>query len=296
MKRHSTDPGSSNPQQIACESGNAAPRHTAPAAVLRRKDGPNLAYQRVEPMGFGGELPGVLFLGGFNSDMTGTKATALKSFCRSRGQAFVRFDYSGHGQSGGTFREGFIGQWKADALAVLNSLTTGQQILVGSSMGGWIMLLLAVARPDRVAALIELAAAPDFTEELIWDKLPEDDRRRLMRDGSIEQPSEYSAAPYLVTRRLIEEARNHLLLRSPIAIDMPVRLVHGMQDRDVPFQISVRLAAQLRSADVEVTLLKSGDHRLSAASNLSTIINILQSVSEHSRNGSQPIPGDSSGI
>ncbi len=247
--------------------------------MLRREDGPNLAYQRVEPMGFGSQLPGVVFLGGFNSDMTGSKATALESFCRSRGQAFVRFDYSGHGRSGGSFRDGSIGQWKADAMAVFDSLTSGQQILVGSSMGGWIMLLLALARRDRVRALIGIAAAPDFTEDLIWDRLPDDDRRRLVRDGSIEQPSAYSAAPYLVTRRLIEEARNHLLLRSPIAIDVPVRLLHGMQDRDVPFETSIRLAAQLCSADVEVSLIKSGDHRLSSATDLLKITDILQSVS-----------------
>ena len=279
MSRHSTDPATFDPQQIACNSGKAAARDPAAIALLQRKDGPNLAYQRVEPMGFGRRLPGVLFLGGFNSDMTGTKATALESFCRDRGQGFLRFDYSGHGSSGGDFREGSIGQWKNDALAVLDLLTSGDQILVGSSMGGWIMLLIALARPDRVKALIGIAAAPDFTENLIWATLSEDERARLTRDGHLAQPSEYSATPYVITRKLIEEARDHLLLGSSIAIDVPVRLLHGMEDRDVPFQTSLELAHRLRSREVETCLVKDGDHRLSRPADISKLSNTLQSLS-----------------
>jgi pimeloyl-ACP methyl ester carboxylesterase len=278
MSGHSTDPATFDPQQIACDSGNAAARVPAATALLRRKDGPNLAYQRVEPMGFGRNLPGVLFLGGFNSDMTGTKATALESFCRDRGQGFLRFDYSGHGRSAGDFREGSIGQWKDDALAILDLLTSGDQILVGSSMGGWIMLLLALARPDRVKALIGIAAAPDFTEKLIWATLTDDERERLTRDGHLAQPSEYSATPYVITRKLIEEARDHLLLGSSIAIDVPVRLLHGMADRDVPFQTSLELAHQLGSSDVEICLVKEGDHRLSRPADISKLLYILQQL------------------
>jgi pimeloyl-ACP methyl ester carboxylesterase len=276
MSRHSTDPATTDPQQIACNSGNAAARDPAAISLLQRRDGPNLAYQRVEPMGFGRQLPGVLFLGGFNSDMTGTKAMALESFCRDRGQGFLRFDYSGHGRSAGDFREGSIGRWKDDALAVFDSLTSGDQILVGSSMGGWIMLLLARARPDRVKAMIGIAAAPDFTENLVWATLSEDDRVRLMHDGHLAQPSEYSATPYVITRKLIEEARDHLLLGSSIAVDVPVRLLHGMADRDVPFQTSLTLAHRLTSTDVEICLVKEGDHRLSRPSDLSKLLHILQ--------------------
>lgn len=279
MSGHSTDPRPFNPQQLACESGNAAAHQTPGVGVLMRQDGPNLAYQRVEPMGFGRRLPGVLFLGGFNSDMTGTKATALESFCRGRGQGFVRFDYSGHGSSGGDFEAGSIGQWKNDALAVIDSLTEGEQILVGSSMGGWIMLLLALERPERVRALIGIAAAPDFTEDLIWANLADHDRARLMRDGRLERKSEYSSSPYIISRRLIEEARTHLLLRSTIAIDAPVRLLHGMQDRDVPYQTSLEVARRLRSADVEVSFIKDGDHRLSTGRDLDKLYHILQSIS-----------------
>ena len=279
MSGHSTDPRPFDPQQITCESGNAAAHQAPDCNVLQRKDGPNLAYQRVEPIGFGRRLPGVIFLGGFNSDMTGSKATALESFCRGRGQGFLRFDYSGHGGSGGSFSDGSIGQWKDDALTVFDSLTEGGQILVGSSMGGWIMLLVALARPDRVKALIGIAAAPDFTEDLIWDSLSIAERDRLMRDGRLEQPSKYSETPYVITRKLIEDGRDHLLLRSTIAIDTPVRLLHGIGDHDVPYQTSGRLAERLRSADVTLTLIKDGDHRLSRPQDLPILCHILQSLS-----------------
>lgn len=279
MSGHSTDPGSFDPLQIACDSGNAAAHYATEHRILQRKDRPNLAYQRVEPMGFGRRLPGVLFLGGFNSDMTGSKATALESFCRDRGQGFVRFDYSGHGRSAGAFSDGSIGAWTEDALAAFDSLTVGRQIVIGSSMGGWIMLLLALARPNRVAGLIGIAAAPDFTEDLIWDSLSLEQRDRIMRDGRLKQPSEYSAASYIVTRELIEEGRDHLLLRGTIAIDVPVRLLHGMADRDVPYQTSIRLAERLRSADTQVKLIKNGDHRLSSVPDLAELCDILQSLS-----------------
>lgn len=241
---------------------------TAPAAPdrLERPDGATIAYYRTP-----GKRPGIVFLGGFMSDMTGSKASALEAYARARGQAFVRFDYLGHGQSSGRFTDGTIGRWADDAVAVLDALSEGPQILVGSSMGGWLMLLAALARPRRVAALVGIAAAPDFTEDLLWAAFPEEVRETLLRDGLYHEPSAYAEAPYPITLTLIEEGRHHLLLREEIAIGCPVRLLHGMADDDVPYQLAPKLAKRLRSADVEVTLVKSGDHRLSEPADLARL-------------------------
>ncbi|MBL26688.1 MAG: alpha/beta hydrolase [Rhodospirillaceae bacterium] len=228
------------------------------AMRLDQGDGNWVAYHATEGRG-----PGVVFLGGFMSDMTGTKATALEAHCRRRGQAFVRFDYLGHGASSGAFADGTIGRWAADAIAVLDAVTEGPQILIGSSMGGWIMLLTALARPERVAGLVGIAAAPDFTEDLMWAEFDQETRDRMVRDGRLEQPSAYSEAPYVITHRLIEEGRDHLLLRAPIPLRCPVRLLQGMRDDDVPWKTALRLADGLESEDVTVTLVKNGDHRLS---------------------------------
>ena len=179
------------------------------------RDGATIAYRRTE-----GSTPGVIFMGGFKSDMTGTKAVALEEFCRARGTAFVRFDYQGHGVSSGRFEDGGIGLWSQDALAVFDQMTSGPQIIVGSSMGGWMMLLTALARPDRVAGLVGIAAAPDFTEDLIWSTLDEGDRTTLMETGVLMQPSEYGE-PYPYTRHLIEDGRQHLLLRADHPADLP---------------------------------------------------------------------------
>ena len=162
--------------------------------------------------------------------MTGTKALFLDDYCRSRGRAFVRFDYFGHGASSGDFALGTIGRWREDAIAVVDSLTTGPQILVGSSMSGWIMLLAALARPERVAALVGIAGAPDFTEDLLWPRLSPAHREALMAEGRVVLPSDYDAAGYLYTRALIEDGRRHLLLGGPVTLDIPVRLLHGMRD------------------------------------------------------------------
>lgn len=205
------------------------------------------------------------------SDMSGTKATHLEAYAARRGRAYLAFDYSGHGRSSGRFAEGTIGQWAADAVAVLDRLTEGPQILIGSSMGGWMMLLAALARPERVAGLVGIAAAPDFTETLIWDQLPPAERRKLLEEGSLQQPSDYGEEPYLITRALIEEGRQHLLLQAPIRLSCPVRLLHGLEDADVPFDCSLQLADALESADVEVTLVKGGDHRLSEPANLALL-------------------------
>jgi pimeloyl-ACP methyl ester carboxylesterase len=214
---------------------------------------------------------GILFLPGFRSDMMGTKATFLDEFCAARGIGNVRFDYSGHGGSSGRFEDGTIGAWAEDAIAIIDHLAEGPLILVGSSMGGWIMLLAALARPDRIAALVGLAPAPDFTEALIWNRLTDDERDRLMQAGRLELPSDYSDEPTIVARALIEEGRRHLLLSAPIGIRCPVRLLHGMADADVPHRLSLELAERIAGDDVRVTLIKDGDHRLSLADDLALL-------------------------
>ncbi len=238
-----------------------------PPRNLTREDGTNLAYYKTEGRKASGEAaapaPGLVFLGGFMSDMSGTKAVALEAYARRAGRDFLRFDYRGHGASSGRFEDGTVGLWAADAVAALDALTDGPQILIGSSMGGWIMLLAALARPERVAGLIGIAAAPDFTEDLIWRRATVEQRATLRRDGHIDRPSAYSEAPYRITLRLIEEGRDHLLLGAPIPLSCPVRLIHGMADVDVPWQTSLRLAEALQSDDVEVTLVKNAAHRLS---------------------------------
>src|SRR5215470_11160666 len=241
-----------------------------PHETLTLPDGAAIAYRRVAARA-GDVWPGIVFLSGFASDMTGTKAAALAAWAEARGRAFLRFDYSGHGRSSGAFRDGTIGRWSEDALAVLDRLTQGPQILVGSSMGGWIMLLLALARPERISGLIGLAPAPDFTEELIFRTLSENDRAKLLHDGKLEQPSDYSPEPYVITRALIEDGRKNLLLGGPIAIDAPVRLLHGLNDPDVPHEISLRLQQKLASQDVVVNLIKDGDHRLSRPQDLARL-------------------------
>lgn len=203
--------------------------------------------------------------------MTGTKATFLDEFCAARGLGYVRFDYSGHGASGGRFEDGTIGAWAEDAIAIVDRVANGPLILIGSSMGGWIMLLAALARPDRIAGLVGLAPAPDFTEALIWNRLTDEERDLLLRAGRLEQPSAYSEEPTIITRALIEEGRRHLLLSAPIGIRCPVRLQHGMADPDVPHRLSLDLAERIVGGDVRVTLIKDGDHRLSREEDLAQL-------------------------
>ncbi len=233
--------------------------------TLPAPDGTPLAFRRLPGCG-----PGVVFLGGFHSDMTGSKAEFLAGWCARRGTPFLRMDYSGHGASGGRFEDGTITRWAADAEAALLALTDGPQVLVGSSMGGWIALLLALRHPARVRALLGIAPAPDFTEDLMWAQFPPAVRAAILRDGAWRRPSEYGE-PYPITRALIEDGRNHLLLGGRIAVTAPVRILQGDADPDVPWQHALRLAAALESGDVRVTLVKGGDHRLSTPRDLSLL-------------------------
>ena len=211
------------------------------------------------------------------SDMTGTKAAALERFCRARGQAYVRFDYQGHGRSSGRFTDGTIGLWTEDSLAVIDRLTEGPQVLVGSSMGGWIMLLAALARPGRVAGLLGVAAAPDFVVRM-WDEFAPEIRATLELTGVYQAPPQYGPEPYPITMRLIEDGRTRLLLDRPVPLACPVRLLHGLEDPDVPWQTSLALAERLSGADVEVRLIKGGGHRLSTPADILRLERALEEL------------------
>ena len=247
---------------------------------LERPDGASVAYVASARQA-GDRRPGVLFCGGFVSDMSGTKANHFEAVCRRRGQAYIRFDYFGHGQSSGRFEDGTIGRWAEDAVAVLDAATEGPQILVGSSMGGWIAVLTALARPERVAGLIGIAAAPDFTEELIWQQMDEAARNALTRDGIWSRPTQYDdEAPHRITLGLIEEGRRHLVLQGSIAIDCPVRLFHALDDPDVPWTQSLRLTERLTAGDVRLTLIKQAGHRLSRDEDLALVTDAIAELSE----------------
>lgn len=246
------------------------------AGILARGDGASTAYHRI-----GGRAPGVVFLHGLRSDMDGGKALALEAWCRAGGRAFVRFDCFGHGRSSGAFTAGTIGRWAADAVAVLDALTMGPQVLVGSSMGGWTALLAALERPDRVAGLVGIAAAPDFTEELMWAEFSPEQRRRLLQDGEVVEPDAYDPErPLHISRALIEDGRNHLLLADSINLACPVRLIHGQRDADVPWRTALRLADCLAGADVEIVLVKDGDHRLSRDRDLARMVGVVAALAD----------------
>jgi pimeloyl-ACP methyl ester carboxylesterase len=246
----------------------------SPSEILTREDGVTIAYRASA-----GSTPGVVFLGGFKSDMTGTKATALEAHCRRAGRFFVRFDYMGHGESTGRFEDGTIGRWAEDALAVVDQVTDGSLVLVGSSMGGWIALLCALARPARVAGVVGIAAAPDFTEELMWGRFSAEAKHALETTGLWREPSEYDPDGYPITMQLIEEGRKHLLLsRAAIAIHVPVRLIHGMKDTSVPWSTAPRLASLLLADDVRVKLIKDGDHRLSREQDLAILFDTVDEL------------------
>lgn len=226
-----------------------------------------------------GKGPTVVFFPGFMSDMEGSKAVALDDFCRDRGQAYVRFDYSGHGQSSGEFVDGTIGAWVEDALAVIHQVTTGNLILVGSSMGGWIGLLCALELGDRVKGFVGLAAAPDFTRELCWDQYSDEIKATLERDGVYYEPCDYGDDPYPMTMTLLQEGDAHLLLDKEIDLTCPVRLIQGMKDPDVPPVTAQRISDCLKSEDVVITYVKNGDHRLSTDADLKRLCQVVKEIS-----------------
>jgi pimeloyl-ACP methyl ester carboxylesterase len=240
---------------------------------LRRPDGNAIAYARTA-----GRAPTVVFLGGFRSDMTGTKAMALEAWAQASGHAYLRFDYLGHGQSSGRFEDGTIGRWRDDSLEAIDRLTDGKLVLVGSSMGGWLSLLVACARPDRLAGLVLIAAAPDFTERMLFEKLSPEDRAILEREGRLERPSQYSPEPSVFTWKLIEEGRNHLVLDKPLALPCPVRLLHGQSDPDVPWEHSLQIARHVEAPEVITTFIKGGDHRLSTPADIARLIATVEEL------------------
>lgn len=229
-------------------------------------DGRQLAYQLSE-----GTLPGIVFMGGFRSDMTGAKAMAMEADAKKRGKRFLRFDYTGHGQSSGDFIHCTIGGWKNDAVAMLDHIAPGDNFLIGSSMGGWIMLLAALERKEKVSGLLGLASAPDFTENLLWRAMTPAQQRTILTEKILPIPSCNGQEPYPISLNLVEEGRKNLLLHNTIALSCPVRLVHGLNDEDVPWQTSVSLSKALASPDVALTLIKDAGHRLSTAEQLALI-------------------------
>jgi pimeloyl-ACP methyl ester carboxylesterase len=242
---------------------------TEESGRLARSDGVELAWKRLP-----GRLPTIVFLPGFRSDMEGSKALHLAKVAAARGRAMLRLDYSGHGASGGRFEDGTIGLWTEDALQLVDGLTEGPLLLVGSSMGGWIGLNLALARPNRVAGYVGIAAAPDFTETLIWETMPAAGRAALMDEGVLYTPSDYGE-PLAITRALIEDGRRHLRLRGAIPLRCPIRLLQGQMDPDVPWRTALTLAERAESSDVQVILIKDGDHRLSRESDLGLLEEVV---------------------
>ncbi|MEM9210428.1 MAG: alpha/beta hydrolase [Pseudomonadota bacterium] len=234
--------------------------------------GRRIAYEKV--MGSG---PGVVFLGGFMSDMTGSKATYLESWARETGRAFLRFDYSGHGQSDGNFTDGCIGDWADDAVSVISALTDGPQILVGSSMGGWISLLVMKAMPEKVTGFVGIAAAPDFTEDMYNNALSDEQRRDVMEHGQTLLESEYDD-PYPITKKLIEDGRNHFVMGSPISNDIPVRLLIARGDAIVRTETQLAILDAFAHDEVRLTVVKGGDHSFSGQRELQIIRKAIHSV------------------
>ena len=239
---------------------------------LPRGAGVSIAYRRRA-----GKAPTVVFLGGFASDMSGSKAAALDAWAAARGQAFLRLDYRGHGESDGEFEDGTIGAWKDDALAAIDALTAGPLVLVGSSMGGWIALLVALARPERVSALVGIAAAPDFTEDLIWKRLEEPARLALETEGVLYEPSEYGE-PYAITRALIEDGHDHLLARVPFDPGRPVVILQGGLDDAVPIAHARELLGFLTGGWARMIEITDGEHRLSRPQDLALLFATIDEI------------------
>jgi pimeloyl-ACP methyl ester carboxylesterase len=239
---------------------------------LETSDGARLAWRSVE-----GASPAVVWLGGFRSDMAGTKAQALADWALAAGRAYVRFDYFGHGESGGDFAEGTITRWREDALAVLAALTVDEVVLVGSSMGGWIACLVAAAVPERIKALVLVAPAPDFTEKLMAPEMTAQDRAEMAETGVWLRPSDYGDA-YPITASLIEDGARWSILDGPVNVAAPVRILQGGQDPDVPWRHALALANALKGDDVVFTLVRDGDHRLSRSQDIARLIAAVEEV------------------
>ena len=262
---------------------NPAPNDQEPAFIAVGSGG---GARQIAVRARAGAAPGLIWLGGFNSDMKGTKALALDAWAAERGRACVRFDYSGHGESGGAFVDGTIGRWLEESVAVFERFCHGPQVVIGSSMGGWMALLLAreiarratsaaeLASLPSLAGLVLIAPAPDFTEELMWKGFSPEIRAEIETTGQWLRPSEYGE-PYPITRRLIEEGRNHLLLGGTIDVGCPVRILQGRQDPDVPWQHAFRLTERLPSEDVVLTMIQDGDHRLSRPQDIARLLSAV---------------------
>jgi pimeloyl-ACP methyl ester carboxylesterase len=255
---------------------NSAPIDEEPTFI---EVGEGNGGRRIAVRARAGSGPGLFWLGGFNSDMRGTKALALDAWAAEHGRACIRFDYSGHGESGGAFVDGTIGRWLEEGVAVFEQFCRGPQVVIGSSMGGWMALLLARAIANRdakeatLAGLVLIAPAPDFTEQLMWNAFSDEVREEIRTKGVWMRPSEYGdGAPYPITRALIEEGRNHLLLGSAIEVGCPVRILQGAQDPDVPWQHAFALAHRLPAEDVVLTMIQDGDHRLSRPQDIARIV------------------------
>lgn len=236
------------------------------AGLLDRGDGVRLAFRRIAGAG-----PTVVWLGGFMSDMTGTKAQALADWALAGGRSFLRFDYSGHGTSEGEFRDGTITRWRADSLRAIEALTEGPLVLVGSSMGGWMACLVASAIPQRIQSMVLIAPAPDFTEKLMSPNLPPEAHVALRQEGVWMRPSEYGE-PYPITRDLLEDGARWSILEGSVPIAAPVRILQGGQDPDVPWRHALELANQIKGEDVVFTLIRDGDHRLSRPQDIARLL------------------------
>ncbi|MDP1632438.1 MAG: alpha/beta hydrolase [Caulobacter sp.] len=240
---------------------------------LDRGDGQRLAWRRVA-----GQGPTLVWLGGFMSDMTGTKAQALADWALANGRAFLRFDYFGHGQSSGAFRDGTISRWREDSLAAIAALTTGPLVLVGSSMGGWIGCLVAAASPERLHAMILIAPAADFTEALMKPGFPPEAHEALARDGEWIRPSLYDEGGYPITAALLDDGARWSILGGPVPVEVPVRILQGREDPDVPWTHALELANAIKGQDVVFTLIKDGDHRLSRDQDIARMLATVAEV------------------
>ncbi|XP_062982900.1 palmitoyl-protein thioesterase ABHD10, mitochondrial [Elgaria multicarinata webbii] len=256
------------PQLLGC-------RQKSSHSFLNRADNPNLAYHKLK-----GKNPGVVFLPGLFSNMNGEKALALEDYCKSVGHAFVRFDYRGCGSSEGNIKESTLGKWRKDVLSVLDELTQGPQILVGSSLGGWLMLHAAIARPEKVAALVGIAVAADYLVAA-FQQLPVETKKEIEEKGEWKLPTKHNEEGfYSLPYELIQEAENHCVLSSPLPIKCPVRLIHGIKDEDIPWQTSLKVAENVVSGDVDVILRKAGEHRMKEKDDIKLMIYTVEDLIE----------------